>query len=315
MKCDIKWNTLSLEEWQARFNQVRRSNILQAYHYAQAACRLHKQKGRWGLIVINGQEAGLVQILEASILWNAFHAVILDRGPLWFDGFGGAAHLKLFFDEFNQQFPKRFGRKRRILPEIEDGMAAQGILKQTGLTRDPDQKGYQTLWWDLDIDQDTARENLKGNWRGGLHKAENTDLMVEWDAQGAFYKSVKAIYAADKAVKGYGGVSPKLLDHLATFSTSENPMIIGKAVFKGEDVAAVIFLKHGRSATYQIGWSLEEGRKTNAHHLLLWQGRSVLKEYGVRELDLGGINDDAIGIKKFKEGTNAKISKLVGHYI
>ena len=92
-------------------------------------------------------------------------------------------------------------------------------------------------------------------------------------------------------------------------------MIIGKASRDGQDIAAVLFLVHGQCATYQVGWSSDAGRENCAHHLLLWQGRSVLKRYGVNALDLGGINDEtAQGIKKFKEGTGAKISKLVGHY-
>ena len=314
MICEIQWNTLTLQDWQQRFNKIRRSNILQSYVYAQAVCPIQRQKARWGLIIIDGQEAGLVQILEVGILWNLFHTLMLDRGPLWFEGFGGAAHIKIFFEVLTKQFPSRFGRKRRFIPEVDDGIAAQGLLKQAGLERIENQVGYETLWWDLTTGEDQARAALKGNWRGSLNKAERAGLSIEWDAEGALYSWLKPIYAADKAIRGYGGVSPKLLDNLAMFSTTENPMIIGKAALDGQDIAAVLFLTHGQSATYQIGWSSEEGRKTNAHHLLLWQARSVLQEYGITMLDLGGINDEAEGIKKFKEGTNAKISKLVGQY-
>lgn len=312
LQCEIKWNTLSLSEWQTRFNAIPRTNILQTYHYAQAICPIDKQKARWGLILMNGQEAGIVQILEAGILWNLFHGIILDRGPLWFDGFGGAAHIKIFFEELNRKFPNRFGRKRRFLPEIEDGGAAQGIIKQAGLEKFDSQTPYQTLWWNL---ADNARDNLKSNWRGSLQKAEKAGLSIEWDDSGAFFPWLRRVYAEDKAKRGYNGASPRLLDNLAQFSTQENPMIIGKAIKDGQDIAAVMFLKHGQSATYQVGWSSEEGRNNCAHHLLLWQGRSMLQRYGVKELDLGGINEEtAQGIKKFKEGTGAKISKLIGHY-
>ena len=156
IQIEIQWNVLALEEWEARFNAVSRTNILQSYIYAQANAPLERQKVRWGLIVINGHEAGLVQMMEASALFNLLHGVIIDRGPLWFDGFGGAAHIKLFFDEINKQFPNRFGRKRRFIPELEDGSAVQGILKQCGLKKLEEQNSYQTLWWDLSIDDDIA---------------------------------------------------------------------------------------------------------------------------------------------------------------
>ena len=311
---EIRWNTLTLQEWSARFNHLCCSNILQSYHYAQALAASEKQKARWGLILIGEQEAGLVQVIEASALFNLFHGVIIDRGPLWFEGFGGAAHIKLFFDEIEKQFPNRFGRKRRFIPEVQNGAAAEGILKQCGLQKNNDQKPYQTLWWDLTIDSDSANDNLRSNWRGSLNKAERAGLNIEWDDKGTFYPWLRDKYKKDKQLRGFGGVSPRFLDNLARFSTQENPMIIGKVTKDGQNIAGVMFLKHGRSATYQIGWSSEEGRKYCAHHLLLWQGRSILAERGVNELDLGGINDEAEGLKKFKEGTGASPSRLVGHY-
>ncbi len=315
MNCTIIWNNLSVPEWEERFARLSRSNLLQSYSYARAVCPIQKQKARWGVIFIDGAEAGLVQILEAGILWNIIHGVLLDRAPLWFDGFGGAVHIKAFFEEFNNQFPKRFGRKRRIIPEIEDGAAARGLLQQTGLSCANENAGYQTLWWNLNLEEEQAREKLKRKWRGHLNKAERSELEIEWDDTGKFYSWLKAQYIADKKTRGYNGASPQTLDNLATFSTQDNPMIIGKAYKDGLAIAGVMFLKHGQSATYQVGWSSGLGRTYCAHHLLLWQARSMLKNKGVQSLDLGGINDEtAAGVKKFKQGTGADEISLIGHY-
>lgn len=317
MKCEIIWNKLSLEAWDERFKQIERSNILQSYDYGIANAKTNRQSARWGLITVNGQEVGLVQLVEAKILWGLIHGVILDRGPLWFEGFGGAGHVQAFLKEFNVQFPRRFGRKRRILPEIDDGASALALIKQTGLKRIESQTGYQSLWWDLSVSDDEARQMLKPNWRGALNKAENNpDIKIEWDTQGKFYTWLKLQYVMDKAARGYNGISPKLLDNLAAISTSRPCIIIGKVTVSGEDVAGVLFLLHGKSATYQIGWSSDQGRQVNAHHLLLWQARERLRTSGIKDLDLGGINDEAsaVGIKKFKLGTGAVPYKLVGQY-
>jgi hypothetical protein len=48
MKCEIIWNSLSLEEWDARFEKIQRSNILQSYDYAIANAKANKQSARWG---------------------------------------------------------------------------------------------------------------------------------------------------------------------------------------------------------------------------------------------------------------------------
>ncbi|MCI5060684.1 MAG: GNAT family N-acetyltransferase [Alphaproteobacteria bacterium] len=312
---EIIWNTLSLDEWEKRFSQIKRSTLLQSYPYARAMCAANHQKARWGLIVIDGKEAGLVQILEAGFLGNLFHGVILDRGPLWFDGFGSAAHIQGFFQAFNKEFPPRFGRKRRIIPEIADGPAARTLLLNCGLKHNPDIPAYQTLWWDITVPEETARAQLKQKWRNSLNKALKSNLSVQWDGEDAFYPWLREKYALDKQKRGFPGPSPKFLDNLVTFSTPENPIIIGRALINNKAIAAILMIRHGRSATYQIGWTSEEGRKNCAHHLLVWEARHILTSYGVETLDLGGVNDEtAQGIKKFKHGTNAEPFILVGQY-
>lgn len=268
------------------------------------------------MIRFGGEPAGVVQIFEAGILWNAIHAVIIDRGPLWFKGFGGAAHTKLFFEEFNRQFPPRFGRRRRILPEVEDGMTAQKILQSAGLTRMDGRKGYETVWVDLTGPDDARCAALRPNWHGSLKKAQRTPLAIEWDWDGKAFPALLAGYIHDRQVKAYDGPSPQLLSGLATFMTPKRTMMIGTARAENGQVAAMVMVVvHGRNATYLVGWTTDDGRVLSAHHLLLWEGMGVLKEMGITELDLGGVNDEhAKGIKEFKEGMGGKTVRYVGHY-
>lgn len=313
MICAIKWNTQSIEEWERHYAAIPRSNILQSYIYAIAVCPLQKQKARWGLIEIDGKKAGIVQLFEAGLFWNRIHALIIDRGPLWFEGFGNAMHVKCFFDELNKQFPQRWGRKRRILPETEDGPTAQKMIAQTGLEFFGN--GYQTIWLDLAPDLETLRANLKSNWRNKLSKAERADLSIEWDETATHLAWLIDVYAADKEERGYGGPTPDLLRRYGPLIAAKGDLLIGRALKNGEPIAFVLMVRHGRSATYFAGWSSPGGREVAAHHLLLWQGVSVLKEKGISELDLGGINDDsAEGIKIFKEGLGGRAVRYVGHY-
>ncbi len=313
MQCAIKWNTLSIEEWENKFSRLPKSNILQSYTYARAICPIQKQKARWGVIEIDDVEAGLVQIFEAGILWNRIHAVAVDRGPLWFEGFGNAMHVKVFFDELNKQFPQRWGRKRRIIPETEDGITAQKMIGQTGLNFFA--KGYQTIWLDLTPSLEELRANLKSNWRNKLNKSEKSCLHVEWDPTGTHLSWLIGIYAADKAIREYGGPSPEFLRKYAPLLAAKGDLLIGRSMKDGEAVAFVLLVTHGRSATYLCGWSSDTGRETAAHHLLLWEALSVLKQKGIKELDLGGVNDEsAEGIKTFKQGLGGKILRTVGHY-
>jgi hypothetical protein len=315
MNCNIKWNTLSIDQWEEKFSQISHSNILQSYDYARAACPFYKQKARWGLIEIQGREAGLVQLFETGLFGNIIHAVMVDRGPLWFDGFGTALHVKLFFDELNKQFPKRFGRKRRMIPETEGGPTAHKLITQTGLLPVANQTGYQTVWIDLDKDEDTLRAELRPNWRNAMNKAERSGITIEWDDRNQTLDWVTGIYAADKSMRGYNGIPPKLLKNYATILAPKQGILIGRAMLESTPIAFVVFVMHGRSATYLAGWSSEEGRGAAAHHALLWNGMRELKKRNIRELDMGGINDEeASGIKNFKEGLGGRVVRTVGQY-
>ena len=118
--CTIKWNTLALADWDAKFASIPRSTLLQSFPYAQAMRKVHQQTARHGLMLIDGEEAGLCQIQEVSLLRGAVHAISLDRGPIWFPGFGKQRHWDAFFKTLDQEFPRRFLRKRRMVPELLD---------------------------------------------------------------------------------------------------------------------------------------------------------------------------------------------------
>lgn len=313
MTCAIRWNTLSIDEWEERFSRIPRSNILQSYGYARAHAPLARQKPRWGVIEIDGREAGLVQIFEAGILFNMIHAVILDRGPVWFDGFGNAMHVKRFFETFNREFPMRLGRRRRVLPEVADGPAARKMISQYGLTR-LERDGYETYWLDLTQDEETLRANLKSNWRNKLNKPEKAGLGILWGGDKGHLSNMIGLYAADKSARGYNGPSPDFLHKYADVLARKGELYAAAATLDGDPIAFVFIASHGRSATYVAGWTTDAGRDTSAHHFLLWEAVKRLKDAGIRELDLGGINGETEGIRSFKEGMGGSHYRTVGHY-
>lgn len=306
-ECIIEWNVLSLAAWEARFNSVRRSNLLQSYPYAQAASVINRQRVRWGLIRIDGQEAGLVQVFEAGFM--GLHAVILDRGPLWFDGCGAPEHLVAFFVAFDQEFPRRFGRRRRIIPEVDHTQTMLIPYQEAAGV-----KPYQTIWVDLSQDEETLRNRLKRNWRNHLNKAARENIRIIWDHKGAGLLWLLAHNEAHRTIKNFQAASPKFIRALAGTFAPRGDMLVGQAFVGDEAVAAVLFFRHGRSATYQVGWSGEAGRRVNAHQWLLWQGMMTLKAEGVLDLDLCGINDVAEGVKAFKEGMGGETVTLAGIY-
>lgn len=314
MECKIEWLNIAPEVWEDYFRRIPRSNLLQHYSYARAVCPIYRQRARWALIRADGKEAGLFQILEAGALWNIFHAVILDRGPLWFEGYGGFAHIQAFFAAFAREFPARLGRKRRVLPEVEASPMFAQMMEGLSYAQ-MDAKEYETSWIDLRINEETLRSRLKKNWRGTLKKAEEAGLDIQWDRAGIYTDWLLDGYARDKAEKGYDGPAPEILRALIAHFSKTGDAHIARAVMGGEAVAGILILSHGRSATYQIGWTTSKGRDVGAHHALLWKSLHYLKEREITDFDLGGMNEkSAKNVKKFKDGLGGVSARLAGFY-
>jgi len=314
MDTTIQWTELDISAADALAQRCPRSNIMQSCAYIHAACKRNQQRARLGAINIDGRQAGYVILREAGIMRNLLHGVLIDRAPVWLEGYGAPEHFAGFVRALAAEFPSRFGRKRRLIPEVEDAPAMRSILEDNGFKR-LSAPGYQTIWLDLTQDQDVLRANLRKNWRGSLRKAEKAPLVIDWDESGAHLPEVLAHYAGDKRRRGYGGADPALLGDMALNFAAKGDLLIGRALVDNALVGAVILLSHGASATYQTGWSSAEGRTYCATHRLLWEALAKLQTKGITSLDLGGVNDkDAAGVKAFKSGMGGRIIQLAGHY-
>ncbi|MEM8787318.1 MAG: GNAT family N-acetyltransferase [Pseudomonadota bacterium] len=309
MECEVVWDGFDAAQWDRVFAQVPRSTLLQARGYADAVCPGLGQHARRGLVRIGADLAGLVQVQEASAIGGALHAVILDRGPLWLPGFGTAAHVAAFFRRFSQEFPTRPGRRRRILPEAPGPIDAPGLRPVTN--RPP----YQTMWVDLTPDPDVLRRRLRPKWRNMLSRAEREGVTVRWDWTGRSLGAMLSQYAADQQAKSYSGPAPETVAAIARRLAPAGAVGIGVAVHGDAAVAGMLVFLHGRAATYQVGWVDPAGRAVGANNLLLWSAMAELKSRGIRDFDLGGVNDaDAAGVKRFKEGIGGRLVTLAGQF-
>lgn len=308
----IDWGKTSVAEWQRLLHLVPRSNVIQTFAYAKAVRSAKQQMTRFGVIKQDGDAVGLVQIQEVKAL-GLFHTVVLDRGPLWFAEKVSPDYWEAFFHAFDREFPRRIGRWRRIMPELDESDENLKLLLSSGLRMV--RQGYRSIWLDLRADADKIRERLKGKWRNALNAAEKNGLDVGIDWQMETLPWLLMQYDADKRERKYDGPSAAFLHCLTHAARGTGNVIVLRAMRRERPVAGILILRHGSSATYQIGWTSEEGRKAKAHHLLLWRACVALKEVGVDWLDVGGINEEhAAGVTRFKRGLGGREYRLVGTF-
>lgn len=315
MICKVIWDSLTAAEWESRITKIKHFPLLQSMPYAQAMRKAHQQSTRFGLILINGEEAGLCAFQEVGLFRKAIHAISCDLGPVWFDGFGAAEHLRCFLSEINKQLPRRFGRRRRIIPFLQDKAAHEQIMTETGWHHVAKSKKYQTIWIDLTLPLKTLRENFKRNWRNKLNKSEKRDLILDVDENGKSLSFLLQNYMKDRLKKRYAGPSPKIIAAIAEYTLPTQECLVLNALSSGEIIASLLIFCHGKSATYQIGWSGATGRDNNAHYFLLWHALRILQERGITAFDLGGVNDEgAKNVKIFKSGMGGHEMTLIGQY-
>lgn len=166
----------------------------------------------------------------------------------------------------------------------------------------------------LDLDAG-MRRRLHGKWRNRLVKAQDAGLVLHRSKPGL--DDLRWLLAADarqQREKGYRALPHGFVEAWARNAPNA---VLGLTAYRGtERLAAMLFLRHGSTATYHIGWSDEAGRKLSANNLLLWQAMRHLADEGVVSLDLGMIDtENAPGLARFKLGSGARPVQTGGTWL
>ena len=159
-----------------------------------------------------------------------------------------------------------------------------------------------------------ARARLHQKWRNQLSRAETDDVTVtirpfDPSSDRAFLNR-----ATDQARSHRYVQWPATLT-LAFAETAPDQTHLLTAHVAGRTVAQMLFLTHGRQATYHIGLTSLVGRARHAHNLLLWQGARHLSDLEIETLDLGILHPSTTTLNRFKLRTGAKTVQTGGTWL
>lgn len=307
----ILWDRGTVSEWYGLMAQVPRSTVTQSFGYGAAMLTVEKWRPRLGVIELSDRPIGLVVMMEKKA-FGVVKVARLHRGPLIRPEAAKPAVIASVMKQLRAEYPSGPTRWTALVPEMAATEENAAILRWAGFKpiKGP---GYRTIWLDLAKDESALRKGMAQKWRNALNQAERAGLTVEVDRTGAHLPWLLEVYLADKAAKGYRGPSGPLLTRLRTAMHKDGDILILRACKDGTPVAGLLMLGHGKAATYQVGWTGDEGRRTRAHNLLLWRAILELKAQGRLALDLGGLLPDrAPGVTAFKRGLGGEEVELVG---
>jgi lipid II:glycine glycyltransferase (peptidoglycan interpeptide bridge formation enzyme) len=257
-----------------------------------------------------GQQVAQAQFIVRK--WGKFGAVALcTRGPIWSKTLT-PENESLVYKALKKTLPLKGIRFMAITPEVAEGQA-HGLHPMRRIM-----SGMSTVMLDISLPMSDIRAQLEGRWRTSLVGAEASEMKVHRvGTNEGQYRWLLDNEKQQRVDKQLEGLPIPFFDMYVQSRKQPAKNILTLRSDLGRDrIAAMMFLIHGEAATYQVGWTSDQGRELNAHHLILWRAIEELRERGIRVLDLGGVNTiRSAGVARFKMRTGGKILTLAGTYI
>ncbi len=306
----VKWNELS--------KKCNRFNMMQSWEYGDAK-RLSQRwrPQRFALLDENAEPFGVLQALTISLPLIG-GAVRINRGPLLFDDIWGANDCEETIEKAIQAvacgIKKRRWRYLNISFEFPENIKTAEALKKYGFRQKGGSAWGSTLL-SLEKSVEEIRASFHGKWRNLLKKAEKSELELEHAEADDDLNFLINNYLQLQQDKNFSGIPEKLFRTMGSVTGGSWDFCPIFALKNQERVGGVLFVGHGDTSTYMVGWTSLEGRDLMANYFLLWQAILYFKGLGYKWFDVGGLNEDTPkGIAHFKQGLKGAPYRLVGNW-
>lgn len=201
---------------------------------------------------------------------------------------------------------------RHLLVHAEDAVTG-ALLRGAGYRRVAAPRIVAEL--SLSGTPDALAAQLSGKWRNRLRHGQRAGLRITRQplpADRAHWLFAREAVQARR--RGYRPLPPAMICALS--AARPGAVQLYTAHHCGRRIGAALILRHGRRATWQVGWRNAEGSARSAGNLLLWQAMLDLQGLGVTRLDLGFCDPvRAPGLTRFKAGTGARLRALGGSWL
>ncbi len=225
---------------------------------------------------------------------------LISRGPLW----TGVPDAQVLAQKLQ-------GLRHPVLVNV-DGMLGHD-LRKAGFVKVMSAASIAQL--DLSGRAEDRRARMHQKWRNRLARAEDAGLKIaqaEMDHSSSHW--LLEAEHKQRSARKYRGLPTAFVTAYAQANPGQTQVF--SALHRGTVVAAMLFLRHGNTATYQIAHTSNNGRKLNAHNLLLNKATEWFVDQGVDMLELGTLDTiNAPGLARFKLGSGARARKLGGTWL
>ncbi|MEQ1781494.1 MAG: GNAT family N-acetyltransferase [Hyphomonadaceae bacterium] len=308
----IEWNQTSRGDWDAA-HAAGLGSYQQDWAYG-AALKATSPGVDVMRAAVRRADGGIIALAQvtARAFALAGRFALCTHGPVWV-GTVLENEKREAYRLLKSSLPQRWPRLLVLTP---DEAEAPRSLKRV-------MTGDATVLIDLTRDEAALRADMESSWRNKLSKAERSALLVQKAGlKLAQYRWLLEAEQKQRQKRGYRAMPLEMTERWqdAKADGANGDKAAGLAVFRADlkrDAAAgMLFLIHGRRATYHVGWTSEDGRSNAAHNLILWTAIKDLKARGIAVLDLGGVNTQSgAGIARFKLEAGGKVLLRAGAFV
>lgn len=258
------------------------------------------------------------QFLEQRIPWPIGLAYCLG-GPLWSPSLGAdGPGQRAVLQALRRSIPIRRPRLALLSPAVPQGEGeAQATALQPYRGRWRVMTGHASVLWSLESSDAERRAALESKWRNRLATAERHGWKVrECGAHAVDYQWLIDAEGSQRVQRRYLALPAGFIPAFVAAHRKPSQAILTLAAeANGQRCAGMLFLLHGHTATYHLGWTNDTGRDHSAHNLLLWDAGKRLAERGIRWVDLGGVDtQENPGLARFKLGTGGRPVQWAGTF-
>jgi hypothetical protein len=310
----ISWNDTPREAWDAAHAGAAASHQ-QDWAYGVALKAVSP-----GVDVLRGAvrraDGTLVALAQAAARPFAIvgRFALCTHGPVWV-GEVSVEEKRAAYRLLKLSLPQRWPRLLVLTPDEAANDGLKGLRRVM--------TGDATVLIDLTKDEDALRAAMESSWRNKLSKAERSELVVQKAGlKPAQYRWLLDAEAKQRVKRGYRSMPTEMTERWQDAKADEASgdrgagLAVFRADLKRDAAAGMLFLIHGKRATYHVGWTSDEGRTHAAHNLILWTAMKELRARGVTVLDLGGVNTQSgAGIARFKLETGGRVLMRAGAFV
>lgn len=226
---------------------------------------------------------------------------LFNRGPIWLDDTTAEQRARAL------DLLRRYQRGVVLITPPDDTLQPALAASRFRQVMTPSTLAILSLQGDI-------RAQMHGKWRNRLKHAEREGLQVRRSRETRVLDWLIRAERRQQHARGYRGLPASFTDAWARSQPKDSILFL--AGDQPQPIAAMLFLVHGTTATYHIGWTGEAGRAGSAHHLLLWRACLHFRQKGLHHLDLGTVDtENAPGLARFKLGAGATAVRTGGTWL